>query len=1023
MITKLAIEKNRVTTTAMVLIIILGILAFYQLPKAEDPGYIVRKARVVTLFPGASPERIEQLVTDKLEKTIQEMPELEFLQSQSRTGVSVITVKIWDRYKQMQPIWDTLRRKVERTTSSLPKGVVGPFVNDEFGDVFGTIITVTGDGYSYRELKGISDRIRDELLYLEEVAKVEIYGAQEERIFIEYNDFKLAELGTSSLQVKEFLESRNIVIPGGAISTEKERIFLEPSGNFESLDDLRNTVVNISSQKQLVYLKDLATVTRGYIDPPTNIMHFSGNPCLGLAVSLREGGNITKLGEEVTELIERLEKMFPIGINLDFVVLESQEVTKRVDTFILNLFQSVCIVMAIMLASLGFRTGIVVAGLIPMTILLTFILMAFFKIGIDQTSLAALIIALGMLVDNAIVMSESIFSEVARGKDPKQAAIDAAAEHRTSLLTSSLSTSLAFLPIFMAKSMAGEYTASLFKVVTIALLSSWVLSLTMIPMLCVHFLKLKRKETDTENWIYVWYKKNLIKKLRQPWKQLGIFAGIFVITLSGFLVIPKAFFPPSDRPLFTIKYELPVGTKIERTQEVIRKIENYFLEELMVENFGNNEGIDNWATFIGGVTPRYVLNSNPTQLGPEEVFTIVNTKSAHCIPELMVRIEKFATTHFPEIRISLEPTKYGPPVSAPVAVRISGDDQDQLFVYASQIKEKLSKIRGTKNIRDDWGASSKKIIAHVNQPRALRAGITSRDVAISMQTMLSGFDTTQYRVLNDVIPVILRSVSSDRENLDKLETLNVYSQSSNISVPLKQVADLKLYWQPNNILRRNRKKTVTVMADVDQGYHPQKISNSLKPWLDKEQKQWNHGYFYEFGGEKESSETSSQSIIEQIPFAALIIILLLVAQFNSFRHALIIMMTIPMGIIGVVIGLLLTNSYLGFMTFLGLVSLSGIVINDAIVLLERIQMEKDLGQSSAKAVIEAAQRRMRPILLTTFTTVGGMLPLWIGGSPMFKPMAIAIIFGLIFATLLILVFVPVLYSIFYHVSYDPKSRG
>ncbi len=1008
--TKLAIKNNRITFCSIFLIIVLGFISYAKLPKAEDPGFIVRKARVVTYFPGASPFRIEQLVTDKLEKAIQEMPELEYVRSESRSGVSVITVKMWDRYKVVRPIWDTLRRKIQRSKHLLPKGVVGPFINDEFGDVFGTIIAITGDGYSYKDLKKIADRTRDELLYIDDVAKVDIYGEQEEQIFIEYSDPVLAELGTSSLQIKELLESRNIVIPGGSIATDNERIIIEPSGNFDSLEELKNAVIRIPGREQLVYLKDIVTVKRGYIDPPSSLMHFSGEPCLCLAVSLREDGNVSLLGEKIEVLIRNLKSSYPLGVHFDYVNQEAKEVSYRVETFVSNLIQSCLLVLIIMLASLGIRTGMVVASLIPMTILSTFVFMQYFDIGIDQTSLSALIIALGMLVDNAIVMSECIYTEISRGVKPIDAAIGCSKELRMGLLTASLTTSFAFLPIFLAKSVAGEYTASLFKVVTIALLSSWVLALTMIPMLCVLFIKIKKGEVHTDGQLYQWYGKSLEKLLKKPLKQVGIFCSVFILAIMAFKIIPRSFFPDSDRSQFTIKYELPVGVKIEYTEEVVSKIEDYFKKQLM------GKGIINWATFISGVTPRYILNHNPVQLEPGEAYMLVNTTSEKVIPGLMKTIEDYVHRNFPEVLISPEPTKFGPPVAAPVAVRISGHDQDKLFTYAQVVKDKLKTVKGTKNIRDDWGENSKKLVAHVNQPRALRAGVTNRDVAVSLQTMLSGFETTQFRENDKVIPVTMRSVSADRENLDKLESLNVYSVRNPSSVPLNQVADFELLLEPNNILRRNRLRTITVMADVEQGYHPQKLATSIQPWLEEAQAGWSSNAFFEFGGEKEKSEASSHSIVEQVPLAALLILLLLVSQFNSFRHASIILLTIPMGVIGVVIGLLFTGSSMGFMVFLGIVSLSGIVINDAIVLLERIRHERESGMAAFDAVVEASKRRVRPILLTTYTTVGGMLPLWLGGGPMFKPMAIAIIFGLIFATLLTLVFVPVLYCLFYQVK-------
>ena len=439
-ITRAAIEKNRITAVALLIILFAGLAAYGNMSRAEDPGFIVRTAQVVTVFPGASPERIEMLVTDKLEKVIQEMPELDFVKSDSKTGVSVLLVNIKESYKDMRPIWDDLRRKVDRAAGDLPEDVIGPIVNDEFGDVFGTVIALTGEGFTPAELKDIADEVRDELLLIEEVAKVDVYGAQEERIFVEYNNARLAELGFSPLQMAQILTSRNIIIPGGEVTAGTERIVLEPSGNFETVDDLRRTVISLPGRSEVVYLDDIANIYRGYIDPPRSMLRANGDTALAIAVSLREGGNIIALGENVKATIARLQTVYPIGIEFDFVAFQPDEVDKKVDDFVGNLRLAIIVVVAVMLLFLGLRTGLVVASLIPMAIIMAFLVMSVFKIGLDQVSLASLIIALGLLVDNAIVMVESIMVQMSEGKSAVQASVDSASELRFPLLVASLTT-------------------------------------------------------------------------------------------------------------------------------------------------------------------------------------------------------------------------------------------------------------------------------------------------------------------------------------------------------------------------------------------------------------------------------------------------------------------------------------------------------------------------------------------------------------------------------------------------------
>ena len=838
-ITRAAIEKNRITVVALIVILVSGVSGYFNMPRAEDPGFVIRTAVVVTQFPGASPERVEMLITDKLEEVIQEIPELDFIGSQSKTGVSIINVNIEERYGDMRPIWDSLRRKVDRARPELPDGIIGPMVNDEFGDIFGIILTVTGDGFSYAEVKEVADQVRDLLLRIDLVAKVDIYGAQDERVFVEYNNARLAELGLSPLQLRNILQNRHIIIPGGSVNTGIERISLEPSGNFESVEDLGRTVITLPGRSDLVFLEDLATIYRGYVDPPTTKLTTSGRSGLGLAISMREGGNLIALGDEIRALVDQIRTAYPIGIDFDIVAFQPEVVDGKVRNFIGNVYQAVGIVVLVMLVMLGLRTGLTVATLIPTAMIMSLMVMSFLDIGLDQMSLAALIISLGLLVDNAIVMAESIMVQMAAGKDRVAAAVDSARELRIPLLTSSLTTAAAFLPTYLAQSTTGEYVAPIFKVVTITLLASWILTLTMIPMLCVLFLKVKARPEGSRfnSRFYRTYRGTLMMLVRHPYVSIAGVVAIFAIALSGLGRVPNIFFPLSDTPMFTAELELPLGRAIERSEEVVQEIDAFIRRELMIED-SRPEGVTNWSSYIGRGAPRFVLSYNPAQPSPEYSFMILNTTSPDEIPGAIEKIEAFCLERFPDLQTTIQPLHLGPPLEHPVEIRLSGESTDVLFPVVEQVKAELASIPGTKDIGDDWGQRTKKLVVKINEPRAQRAGVTNQDIAISLQTVLSGFDTTDYREENEVIPVTLRSVAADRQDVGKLDSLNVYSQVTGRSVPLKQVADVSVDWEPARILRRDRLKTVTVHSGILRGVTAQMITDQIESRLSEQEKTW-----------------------------------------------------------------------------------------------------------------------------------------------------------------------------------------
>lgn len=1013
---------TRNATTVIVLIVLMtlyGAGSYFSLPKQQDPGFTIRAAVVTTVFPGASPERVEQLVTDRIEKAIQEMPELDNVTSESKPGLSFVTANFKESYTDMRPIFDKLRRKIG-DIDDLPAGIPARVVNDEYGDVYGSVYALTGEGFSYAELKDVADEIRDRLLKIDQVAKVEMQGGQDEEIYVEYNNARLKELGLSPQRLAQILGGVNIIQGGGDIRTGRERIALEPTGNYESLDDLRKTVIELPDSGHIVYLDDIATIYRDYEDPPRSYASYNGEPAIILSLSLREGGNIMELGEILDRVIPDIEADYPLGIALTPVFRQAVYVRNAIDSFAGNLLQAIAIVILVMLLFLGIRTGLIVATLVPVTIFVVFMLMKTFGVTINQISLAALIIALGLLVDNAIVIAESILVRREQGEDAVAAAIASGRDMAIPLLTSSLTTAAAFLPIYLAESAVGEYTADIFRVVTMALLSSWVLAMTLIPLLAIVFMHVgnSRQGENHDSRLLHGYDGLLQRVLRQRLLFLLFVVLVFASAIYSLRFVPKVFIPPRTDPVITGSFSMPRGTAIEASAEIADDLGRILRDRHVRQAAGEGGSghVLSWATWTGVSAPRYTLGLNPGSGGPSSFNMVINTVDHLVIPEVVGDLQEYASENHPDLEVQLRKLENGTPIPYPVVVRVSGPDMDVLYDIIAPIRDRLWATAGVLSVNDDWGVRSKKLLIDVSQERARRAGVTSEDVAVSLQAGLSGIELSQFREGDDLIPITMRSVAGDRQDISKLEGLTVFSQSSGQNVPLRQVADIEMVWQPGIIKRRDRERTIAVQAQLLPDTTASEINADFLPWLSAYARDWPRRYRYELGGESETSGDANQAIADKLPVAGMLILLLLVAQFNNVRKPLIILMTIPLGLIGVVYGLLIAQSIFGFFTILGVISLSGIVINNAIVLIDRTDYEiRENRLAPYAAIIAAAKQRLRPILLTTATTIGGMLPLWISHDPMFETMAVAIIFGLLFATILTLLVVPVLYSLLFNV--------
>lgn len=1014
-LTALAIRNNRVTATVLAVLLISGIGAYLGMPQRMDPGFIVRSAQIVTRFPGASPDRVEQLVTDPLEQEMQSIPELDAVVSTSRTGVSIVSVQIREEFKELRPIWDSMRRKVDAVRARLPEGIIGPDINDELGDIYPIMFSMIGDGISDREMTDVGKTIRDQLLRIQGVAKVEILGQQEERIFVEYNNAQLAQLGLSPRRLEGVLRARNIIMPGGQIDIKPDSLALEPTGNFLSIEDLRGTLVQLPSGG-IASLSDIATVRRGYVDPPQSIVTVNGDRALTFAVSMSDGNNLVALGAEVKAFFEDLPRRYPHGIDFDVTYFQPAEVQTKVDEFLVNVLQAIAIVLAVMLLSLGLRTGLIVAALIPAAMLIALWVMSLAGQTLNQMSLASLIIALGLLVDNAIVVAESTLVRMNRGEGAVEAAVASCRELQGPLLISSITTVAAFLPIYLAESAVGEYTGSLFVVVGITLLISWLLSLTMTPLLCSLFMKGRAAAAAAfEGVSFRVYRRVLAVLLRRKLLSLSAVALAFAGSLQLWSLVPSIFFPPQESSFFMAEFLLPDGTSIRTTQGMAAEVDRFIDAELRAAE--GKPGIEGWTTFIGETPPPFTLGYTPSPSLGGYSELMLRATSAAVVPELMDRLNRFALNRFPDVRPNIRRLSNGPPVDTPVEIRISGPDSAKIFALVNQVRARLAAIPGTRNLGEDWGPQVKKIPVKVDADRARRSGVSNADIAEAMQAFLSGKEATRYREDDKSIPVVLRSVGEGRRDLVQVRNLAVFSNETGRDVPLSQVANLSLDWEPGAILRRDRYRTVTVESSVSEGTTAAEVFATIQPWLEAESANWELGYRWEFGGEYESSVKANEAIGAKLPIAGLVILLLLVLQFNSFRKPLIVLSTIMLALIGVVIGLVVMRSTFGFMTLLGVVSLAGIVINNAIVMLDRVQLEMDQNHRQPyEAIVQAAQQRARPILLTTATTVASLIPLYISGGAMWRPMAVSIMFGLVFSTLLTLLVVPLLYATLYRVK-------
>ncbi|EJG1883092.1 efflux RND transporter permease subunit VmeI [Vibrio parahaemolyticus] len=1008
--------RNRVISWMVSLIFLIGgIAAFFGLGRLEDPAFTIKDAMVVTSYPGATPQQVEEEVTYPLEKAIQQLTYVDEVNSISNRGLSQITVTMKNNYgpDDLPQIWDELRRKVNDLKVTLPPGVNEPQVIDDFGDVYGILLAVTGDGYSYKELLDYVDYLRRELELVDGVSKVSVSGQQQEQVFIEVSMKKLSSIGLSPNTVFNLLSTQNIVSDAGAIRIGDEYIRIQPTGEFQSVDELGALLITESGAQGLIFLKDVAEIKRGYVEVPSNIINFNGSLALNVGVSFAQGVNVVEVGKAFDRRLAELKYQQPVGVEISEIYSQPKEVDKSVSGFVISLAQAVGIVIIVLLFFMGLRSGLLIGLILLLTVLGTFIFMKYLAIDLQRISLGALVIALGMLVDNAIVVVEGILIGTQKGRTRLQAATDIVTQTKWPLLGATVIAVTAFAPIGLSEDSTGEYCGTLFTVLLISLMLSWFTAISLTPFFADIFFKGQKikqgegEENDPYNGIiFVAYKKFLEFCMRRAWLTVVVLIVGLGASVYGFTLVKQSFFPSSTTPIFQLDVWLPEGTDIRATNDKLKELESWLAEQ---------EHVDHITTTAGKGLQRFMLTYAPEKsyAAYGEITTRVDNYEA--LAPLMARFRDHLKANYPEINYKLKQIELGPGGGAKIEARIIGSDPTVLRTIAAQVMDIMYADPGATNIRHDWRERTQVLEPQFNESQARRYGITKSDVDDFLSMSFSGMTIGLYRDGTTLMPIVARLPEDERIDIRNIEGMKIWSPAQSEFIPLQQVTmGYDMRWEDPIIVRKNRKRMLTVMADPDilGEETASTLQKRLQPQI--EAIQMPPGYSLEWGGEYESSGDAQESLFTTMPMGYLFMFLITVFLFNSIKEPLIVWLTVPLALIGVTTGLLALNTPFGFMALLGFLSLSGMVLKNGIVLLDQIEIEMKSGKEAYDAVVDAAVSRVRPVCMAAITTILGMIPLL--PDIFFKPMAVTIMFGLGFATILTLIVVPVLYRLFHKVS-------
>ncbi|MFH4678224.1 efflux RND transporter permease subunit VmeI [Vibrio diabolicus] len=1013
--------RNRVISWMVALIFLIGgIAAFFGLGRLEDPAFTIKDAMVVTSYPGATPQQVEEEVTYPIEKAIQQLTYVDEVNSISSRGLSQITVTMKNNYgpDDLPQIWDELRRKVNDLKGTLPPGVNEPQVIDDFGDVYGILLAVTGDGYSYKELLDYVDYLRRELELVDGVSKVSVSGQQQEQVFIEVSMKKLSSIGLSPDTVFNLLSTQNVVSDAGAIRIGDEYIRIQPTGEFQSVDELGDLLINESGAQGLIFLKDVAEIKRGYVEVPNNIINFNGSLALNVGVSFAEGVNVVEVGKAFDHRLAELKYQQPVGIEISEIYSQPKEVDKSVSGFVVSLAQAVGIVIIVLLFFMGLRSGLLIGLILLLTVLGTFIFMKYLAIDLQRISLGALVIALGMLVDNAIVVVEGILIGTQKGRTRLQAATDIVTQTKWPLLGATVIAVTAFAPIGLSEDSTGEYCGTLFTVLLISLMLSWFTAISLTPFFADIFFKGQKikqgegEENDPYNGvIFVIYKKFLQFCMRRAWFTVVVLIAGLAASVYGFTFVKQAFFPSSTTPIFQLDVWMPEGTDIRATNTTLKELESWLAKQ---------EHVDHITTTAGKGLQRFMLTYAPEKSYAAYGEITTRMENYEALKPLMAKFREYLKANYPEINYKLKQIELGPGGGAKIEARIIGSDPTILRTIAAQVKDIMYADPQATNIRHDWRERTQVLEPQFNESQARRYGITKSDVDDFLSMSFSGMTIGLYRDGTTLMPIVARLPEDERIDIRNIEGMKIWSPAQSEFIPLQQVTmGYDMRWEDPIIVRKNRKRMLTVMADPDilGEETASTLQKRLQPQI--EAIQMPPGYSLEWGGEYESSGDAQESLFTTMPMGYLFMFLITVFLFNSIKEPLIVWLTVPLALIGVTTGLLALNTPFGFMALLGFLSLSGMVLKNGIVLLDQIEIEMKSGKEAYDAVVDAAVSRVRPVCMAAITTILGMIPLL--PDIFFKPMAVTIMFGLGFATVLTLIVVPVLYRLFHKVAVPKQA--
>jgi multidrug efflux pump len=1010
-----ALAHQRLVLYFMIVLAAIGVGSYLRLGQAEDPDFTFKLMVVRTLWPGASADEVERQLTDRIEKKLQETPRLDFLRSYSKPGESVVFVFVKDssRPEEIKDTWYQVRKKVGDIRALLPAGVQGPFFNDEFGDTFGNIYAITGEGFSYAQLKETADRIRNDLLRVKDVAKVDLVGEQDEKIYVEVANAKLATFGVDPAVVFAALAQQNAVASSGSFETATDRVYIRTSGALDSVESVKQ--VPIRANGRLFRVGDIATVTRGFSDPPQPKMRFMGKDALGVAVSMVPRGDIIALGRALDAEVGRIKAELPVGIELDRVNDQPATVKRSVHEFTRSLAEAVGIVLLVSFLSLGFRTGLIVALSIPLTLAVTFLFMYQAGIDLHKISLGALIMALGLLVDDAIISVEMMVVKMEQGYERVKAASFAYTSTAMPMLTGTVVTAAGFLPIGLARSSTGEYTFSIFAVATIALLVSWIVSVVFVPYMGYKLLPDFSKagshvdeEAVYRKPFYLRFRRLVDWCVAYRWKVIGATAVAFALSIFGFGFVQQQFFPAASRPELIVDLRLAESASLPATEAQVRRLEAILMTEPALK-----DNIDNFVSYVGSGSPRFYLPFDQQLVNANFGQFIVNTKDNRAREVVRERLLRLFDEDFPELRGRVNRLENGPPVGFPVQFRVIGEDKAVIRAIANDVAAVMRANPWTRDVNFDWEEASRVIRLTLDQDRARVLGITTQDLAQYVGTVVSGQAVTAWRERDKQIDVVVRGDAAERRMVSLLKELAV-SIGRGRTVPLSQVAQISYGFEQGVYWRRDRLPLVTVRSDIRDGIQAPVVSAQLNAKLAQVRASLPHGYRIDTGGAVEDAGKGQQSIAAVAPVMVLVMLTALMLQMQSFSRLAMVVLTAPLGLIGVAAALLAFRVPFGFVAMLGTIALSGMIMRNSVILVDQIDHDIRAGSEPWDAIVDATVRRFRPIMLTAAAAVLAMIPLT--RSAFYGPMAVAIMGGLVVATLLTLLFLPALYAAWFRVK-------